>query len=154
MPKLRSVNSKANFEMLGTKVSRASDTLPATTAEALFTISGGRVLLMGIVGEVTVIIQTQDNNTKLVANPTVGSDVDICAVLNISADEVGCLYGISGVFGDALVGGGAGAGIFPTRPVVLPEGTLDLSCAATNTGSVKWDLWYIPIDQGATVVAA
>lgn len=139
---------------LGRKVERATATLPQTTAAALFTIAGGRVLLTSIVGEVTTAIQNQANNTKLTANPTTGTDVDICAVLNTAADEVGCLYGITGLFSDALVGANAGATVLPRNPVVLPAGTLDLSCAASNTGSVKWTLTYVPLDDGASVAAA
>ena len=140
--------------LLGLHVPRATATLPQTTQSALFTVSGGRIALTAIIGEVTVIIQTQANNTKLVSNPTTGTDVDICAVLNISADEVGCLYGITGLFSDALVGAAAGATVLPRNPVVVPEGTIDLSCAASNTGSVAWDLWYVPLDAGASVAAA
>ena len=40
------------------------------------------------------------------------------------------------------------------QPVVVPAGTIDLNCAASNTGAVKWSLWYIPLDAGATVTAA
>ena len=138
----------------GIPVERATGTLPATTQSALFTVTGGRVAILGIIGEVTTVIQTQANNTKIVANPTTGTDVDICAVLNISADEVGTLYGITGTFSDAMVGANAGATVMCGRPVVVPAGTIDLNCAATNTGSVKWALFYLPIDDGAYVTAA
>jgi hypothetical protein len=140
--------------LFGTKVDRATATLPQTTQSALFTISGGRVLMTGIVGEVTTVIQTQANNTKLVANPTTGTDVDLCAVLSITAKEAGTLFGITGLFSDALVGANAGATVWPRNPVVLPIGTLDLSCAASNTGSVKWSLFYVPLDNGASVAVA
>ena len=138
----------------GIKVERASATLPASTAAPIFNILGGRVALVQIVGEVTVIIQTQANNTKLTGNPTVGTAADICAVLSITADEVGCLYGISGLQTDALIGLDAGALPGQTRDVILAPGTLDLDCLATNTGEVKWTLFYIPIDDGAYVEAA
>lgn len=152
--RLTDVSVTGLAELQGIKVSRATGTLPASTTEALFTIAGGRVLLLGIVGEVTTAIQNQACNTKLTANPTTGTDVDICAVLSIANDEIGCLYGITGLFSDAMVGSNAGAGVWPRNPVVLPAGTLDLSTAATNTGSVKWDLWYVPLDTSATVTAA
>lgn len=139
---------------LGRKVERATATLPQTAAHALFTVTGGRVVLTSIVGEVTTIIQNQANNTKLTANPTTGTSVDICAVLSIANDEVGCLYGITGLFTDAMVGANAGATVIPRNPVVLPIGTLDLDCAASNTGSVKWTLTYYPLDVGAYVEAA
>lgn len=139
---------------LGFRVDRAAAALPQTAQAALFTIAGGRVLVSSIVGEVTTIIQTQANNTKLVANPTTGTDVDLCAVLNISAKEAGTLFGITGLFSDALVGANAGATVVPRNGIVLPIGTLDLSCAASNTGAIKWVLHYFPLDEGASVVAA
>jgi hypothetical protein len=139
---------------LGFQTDRATAALPQTTAHALFTIATGRIVVFGLVGEVTTIIQTQANNTKIVANPTTGTSLDICAVLDISADEVGCLYGITGTFADALVGANAGATILCDRPVVVPIGTIDLNCAASNTGSVKWKLLWLPLDDGATAVAA
>lgn len=140
--------------VFGARVDRATATLPQTTASALFTVAGGKVAVLGIVGEVTTEIQNQANNTKIVSNPTTGSDVDLCAVLNIAADEVGCLYGITGTFATAMVGANAGAGVMCAQPVVVPAGTIDLNCAASNTGAVKWSLWYIPLDAGATVTAA
>ena len=139
---------------LGRTVTRATAALPATTAEALFTVTGGKVAITSIVGEVTTVIQTQANNTKLTANPTTGTSVDICAVLDISADEAGSLYSITGTFADALAGGAAGAVARQAVDVIVNTGTIDLDCAATNTGAVGWTLTYIPIDDGAAVVAA
>ena len=139
---------------LGIKVDRATATLPQTAAAAIFNILVGRVMVTGIVGEVTTVIQTQANNTKLTGTPTTGTAVDICANLDISADEVGCLYGITGLNTDALIGINAGALPAQTRGVVLAVGTLNLACAASNTGSVKWSITYIPIDDGAYITAA
>lgn len=138
----------------GFQVSRPAATLPQTTQAALFNVVGGRVLVLGIIGEVTTVIQTQACATKIRTNPTVGTDVDLCATLDITADEVGCLYGITGTFATAMVGAAAGATVWPALPVVVPTGTIDLSTAGSNTGSVKWDLWYLPIDAGAYVTAA
>ena len=140
---------------LGKIVERDTATLPQTTAGALFTVAGGKVLITAIVGEVTTVIQTQANDTKLIANPTTGTSVDMCAVLDISADEVGCLYGITGTPADALVGTNAGLTVgMGNKGIVVNTGTIDLSCAASNTGAIKWTVHYIPIDKNATVVAA
>ena len=138
---------------LGMRVDKATATLPAGVAGALFNVIGGRVAIMGILGEVTTVIQTQINGTKLTANPTVGTAVDLCTALDITADEVGCLYGITGNVGDALVGANAGYAPLPEQPLVVAEGTIDLDCAATNTGSVKWSVWYVPLDDGAYIEA-
>ena len=141
--------------ILGEVVNKAATTLPQSTATAQFTVAGGRVLVTSIVGEVTTVIQAQANNTKLVANPTTGTSVDMCAVLDISGDEVGCLYGITGTPADAMVGTNAGLTIgMGNKGIVVNTGTIDLDCAASNTGETKWTLHYVPIDVGATVVAA
>lgn len=139
---------------LGMRVDKGTATLPAGTAGALFSVLGGRVAITGILGEVTTIIQTQLNNTKLTANPTTGTSVDLCTVLDTSADEVGCLYGVTGNVGDALTGANAGYAPLPEQPLAVAVGTIDLDCAATNTGSVKWSIWYVPLDDGAYIEAA
>lgn len=139
---------------LGARVDRATAALPQTAAGTIFVISGGRVLISLIIGEATVVIQTQLNNTKLKLVPTVGSTVDLCAVKDITALEVGGKLVVNGVAATALVQANAGAIIAETVPVVCAVGNLQLDCAASNTGSIKWSLWYVPVDDGALVVAA
>ena len=133
------------------RVSRATAALPQTTSETLVTITGGRVILANIIGEVTTVIQTQADNTKLVFNPTeAGASTDICAVLNITAKAVGTLFSITGTVATALQ-----SGLWLTTtmatPLILSEGNIELECAASNTGNVKWDIYYLPLDEGATV---
>jgi hypothetical protein len=117
----------------------------------LFTITGGLVKVTLIVGEVTTVIQTQANNTKLVFNATAtGADQDLCGVLSITGDPVGELYTISGTVGDAmrsdlLIGNGM------DKELILSEGDIELNCAASNTGSVKWSVYYYPLDLGAAI---
>ena len=138
----------------GIIVKKAAAALPQSAAAAIFNITGGQVKILNVVGEVTTLIQTQLNNTKLVANPTVGTSVDMCAVLDITADEVGCLYGITGLPSDALIGTNAGLTQAMNRGLILNTGSIDLSCSASNTGAVKWTITYVPIDDGAAVAAA
>lgn len=142
--------------LLGRRVDRATENLPQTTDTSLFTITGGQVLITSLVGEVTTVIQTQANNTKVKFNPTAtGADQDLCAVLDISADAVGTLYTISGTVADALrddllIGLNS---VFGAGGLILSEGEIELDCAASNTGQVKWYLTYIPLDDGAAVAA-
>jgi hypothetical protein len=138
----------------GLQVARAAAALPQSTSEALFNIEAGRIALNLILGEVTTIIETQANNTKLISTPDTGTAVDMCAVLDITADEVGTLYGISGLNSDALIGINAGLVPGMVRPLILPPGSIDLSCAASNTGAVKWLAFWMPIDDGAYLEAA
>lgn len=139
----------------GIRVDRATDTLPQTTDEALFTITGGRVLVVGLVGEVTTVIQTQANNTKIKFNPdATGADQDLCAVLDITADPVGELYTISGTVGDAMRSDLLIGNPYMANPLLLSEGAIELDCAASNTGSVSWSVIYVPWDTGAAIAAA
>lgn len=143
----------------GKLVSKATAALPASTTANLFTITGGRIILTSIVGEVTTVIQTQANNTKLSSNPTTGSTVDLCAVKDITALEAGGFLSLVPEldvtpFGAALQQQNAGAISLPVLGIVIPVGAIELNCAATNTGSVKWDMTYVPLDNGASVAAA
>lgn len=132
-------------------VTKAAANLPQSTQSALFTITGGRIRVMGIYGEVTTVIETKANNTKIVSNPTVGADVDLCAVNDITADSVGTIYTITGTFANAMVATTSGAVPDQAAKTVVAAGTIDLSCAASSTGQTKWVLQYEAIDPGATV---
>lgn len=139
--------------ILGTKVERAAATLPQSTQSALFTISGGRVVLTGIFGEVTAALQASGtDDTKLVVNPTVGVDADLTLALDIMGySAVGTLFSVGSV--GALLQHGVAAALMD-QPVVLPVGTLDLNCAESKTGSIRWTLLYAPLDAEASVTAA
>lgn len=139
----------------GILVSRATDTLPQSTAETLFNVVTGRVLIVALYGQVTVAIQNQLNNTKLVFDPTAtGADQDLCTVLDIANDAIGEMYTISGTVGDAMRSDLLIGNPRLSAPLVLNVGGIELNCAASNSGSVKWDLIYVPLDAGAYVEAA
>ena len=143
--------------LVGVRVSRATAALPQTAASALFTIGTGRVLVTSIIGEVTTVIQTQADNTKLTFDPTdAGATQDLCAVLDITADAVGTCYSITGTPATAMQDAlnFVSSNKMLAQPLLLKPGQILLDCAASNTGSVKWALTYIPYDNGATVVAA
>ncbi|MFJ5984314.1 hypothetical protein [Lentzea sp. NPDC092896] len=147
--------------LFGLKVDRATAALPQTTASPIFTVAGGRVLITGLIGEVTTAIQNQANNTKLIANPTTGSDVDLCAVVDVANLEVGGKLSLTpdldatpfSVALDKQLAGAIPMG-FAAKAICVAAGSIDLSCAASNTGSVKWSVFYVPLDDGATVTAA
>ena len=134
-------------------VNRATAALPATTTSAAFTVNG-RVKILSIVGEVTTVFQTQACNLKIQFNPAgTGASTDLCANLNVTASAVGSMFYPDGTFATALV-----KAVYLARPMTTPiiveDGTLDLVTDATNTGSVKWRVEYVPAGPGAFVVAA
>jgi hypothetical protein len=75
-------------------------------------------------------------------------------VKDITALEAGGLLVVNGVAATALTQANAGAIIAETVPVVVAAGAIHLDCAASNTGSVKWSIWYVPFDDGAYITAA
>jgi hypothetical protein len=132
-------------------VLRAAGNLPQSTQSPIFTVSGGRVLLTALIPEVTTTIQNQANSSSVYVNPTVGGDVLVWSVGNIQANDVGMMLGVD-LSGSATT---AFAVVpFPLHPLVVPAGTIDLSCPVSNTGQLKWLLKYVPLDAGATVTAA
>jgi len=153
-------NTFVTKSILGVTVTRALAAIPQTGASALFTVSGGLVIVTSIVGEVTTAVGNVANATKLVANPTTGTTNDLCGTLDIDNSEIGALFGITGLKTDAMVGavdpGVSGSTVIPyQRPAVAP-GTIDIDCAGSDGGGgrVQWTLTYIPLESGSTVAAA
>ena len=134
-------------------VHRADGALAQSGDLSLFTITG-LVEIVNIIGKVGTVIQTQANNTLLKINPTDGADVDICAALNISADAAKSFYSITGTASDALINTASGSFTKQATPVIANAGVLELECAASNTGTIKWIIQYQPLEPGARVFAA
>jgi hypothetical protein len=131
----------------------------------MFTISGGPVLLIALVGEITATVSNNACNTKLVMDPTTGADTDLCAVLDIAQDVIGGFWFITGLAADAMVNAVPGTALASgmtalngeaIHPKVLPEGTIDFNLANSNptTGSVDWYLRYKPLTPNARVAGS
>lgn len=138
----------------GQRVSRATATLPQTATGDLFTVASGFVLVTGLVGIVTTNIQAQANAVKLVATPTTGAVNDLSATVDINGLAAGGLLVPTGLAGDALVKSTGGGASNLRNPIVVAPGKIQLNTAASNTGSVRWILTYVPLDDAATVAAA
>lgn len=147
--------------LLGIAVNKASAVLPQTGLQTLFTVSGGRVLCTLLIGEVTVVFDGTVNSLNVVADPTVGAVGDISGATVCTSDIVGTLYTVHGIQAALLGTQKEGGTEIPTHvtaksPVgggfVIPAGVVQLqSTAADTTGSTKWTMCYIPIDNGASV---
>ena len=142
--------------LYGISVSRSTpDTLPATAAQNIFTIAGGRVVVTSLVGQVTTAIQNQACTVKLTSTPTTGTALDITSATAITNKEAGSLITLPLTLGGALNVQVAGAGEVPgALGFLLPIGTLSYTTSATNTGAIKWDITYVPYDTGASVALA
>lgn len=144
--------SQLRTVLYGTRVEKATGTLAATTI-SLFTVAGGKVLITSIVGEVTTAI-TVANSYKLQHNPTTGTTKDLCAATDIGTTDTpaGNLLGFQGLTGDSIL---TGPGAVPTlkQPIVLTAGVIEHVSAGTD-GVITWVITWVPLDDGATVVAA
>ena len=155
MPALtQSQRDTAKFFSLGIQVAKAAAVLPATTTQNIFTIAGGRVWVTALVGEVTTICSATATNLKATSVPTTGTAADIAANLAVANLEAGTILVVEG---DATAMIGVSAGFAPALnalPFIVPIGTIRIETSATNTGATKWDLWYVPMDDGAIVTSA
>jgi len=142
----------------GYKVTRAAADVFDGTQKAIFTITGGRVLITGLLSTVSgAAIDAGASNMSFVTNPTTGTDAAMCAVLDINADENGTIYSCPFDVSVALRGGSGGGGYIPDKGWVAAVGTIDiLTVADVGTGGAlgSFTLFYIPLDNGAKVTAA
>jgi len=151
------MKGEVQVEMRGNKVTHAAGDLLDTVQNALFTIGTGRVLIFGLVGQISgAAIAAGASATNFIYNPTTGTDSDLCGTLDIDADEINSIYSMTGTPGDALTGGTDGHAVGMIAPIILDTGTIDVVSAA-NSGSggalLTTDIWWLPLDTGATLVS-
>jgi len=142
--------SYRNLLLGGAPVSKSTGTLAATTVP-LFTIAGGQVMVTCIFGLVTTTI-TVANSYKLQNNPTTGDTTDINAATDIGTTDTaaGTIlgFGQGTTAAPALLRGGFWHGY-----LVLPIGQIESVSAGTD-GVITWYVSWVPVDVGATLVAA
>ena len=141
---------------LGIEVQKASADYFDGTTTSVFTVTGKCYISALIIEVEDAALDATADDVKWTANPTVGSSVDLCAVLDVASDEQGTLYSITGTLTDALSGTTAGAVGGQSGLVLVNTGTIDLvSSGDSNDGNGATQsifLAYEPIDQGATIV--
>lgn len=145
-----------NYQLGPWFAERATAALPAGTSTSLFTVTG-RVKLIDIQGLVTTKIQDQACTAQLSVldtSPTALGSTAICAATSIRNNTTRTLYSITGTFANSLVTS-INAAVFQAAPTTLVGPSLiKLQTSATNTGSVKWRVDYVPLEAGARVFAA
>lgn len=143
------------------QVTRAGKVLPQTTTEILFRVFGGRVLVRALVGTVTTVLTATDPVGKIsskaltAASVAIGTAVDVASTVTIASLEVGGMVFIEGD-GTAWVKSNAGAAFIGTNSGlwIAPQGEIYLTTGGSNTtGAMQWDIFYQPLDPGATVVS-
>lgn len=138
------------LSVLGNYATKSTGTLAATTVP-LFTIAGGLVAVTSIVGRVTTAV-TVANSYKLQHNPTAGTTVDLFAATDIGTTDtiLGEIFVVSGVRATGL---SIGANPRVTPAQIMDTGQIESVSAGTD-GVILWAVTWVPLDNGATLVAA
>ena len=136
---------------------RVEGSITAANGEvAIFSVAGGFIKINSLVGIVTTEIGGTVSAAKIVANPTAtGSTSDLCGASNVEGDIVGTLYSVRlGTTSQALrVAEGGVLGSEGTAYIITGAIAMNFSADPT-AGVIRWVLHYLPVDLGASVVAA
>jgi len=152
-------NDQVARAAFGWRVDRAAAVVPtvAQSPQTIFTITGGRILLRALVGEITTVFSGTVYTLKVTSSPAAnGSPVDLSTALTMTSFTLGAHVTLGATVGAALSHDNAGNAtlLLPVPALLLPAGAITLTGSATQTGAMKWSLHYVALDSGAQVVAA
>lgn len=151
---MNSMDGKSNRTVVkGVRVEKTATSIAGATTKDLFTVVGGRVLVMTLLGEVTTGLEAKANACKFDFTPTGGSAVDLSAAVECNGDVAGTLYGITGLPATAM-SVVIGAAVNSAYDIVVKPGVIGFNTAADATGAIKATVIYVPLDDGAYVEAA
>jgi len=125
-----------------------------TGLNAIFEVIGGPVLVTFFYGIVTLGIQAAATVIHLDMDVAAGAGFDFDLSVNsadLTGDVIGTMY-IPPATAAGAITVSAGLNICPQW--ILPIGELMLHGPAANrTGTIVWSLYYVPLTEGAYVVA-
>jgi hypothetical protein len=134
-------------------VSKSTGTLAATTVD-LFVVAGGEVMITALWGKVTTAI-TVANSYKLQVAPTTGATQDLCAATDIGTTDT--VAGTLLTFGlDTTTAPRKLMSIGYSQALVnvpITVGKIQSVSAGTD-GVIVWACTWVPLTDGATLVAA
>ena len=93
----------------------------------------------------------------IASTPTTGSAVTIATATSFQASTIGSHFSLPYTLGAALIVNAAGGGDLPMNGFVIPVGNISyVTAGATGTtlAQAKWDIFYVPLDDGAYITAA
>ena len=136
----------------GIVVHRAATTIAAD--HDIFSIDNGVVLLTGLLGHVTVVIEA-DADMELDLDPDDGgSNVTLSTILAIDSDATGTMYTLNTTFGGVMIATlDYAINAQLEVPIALVHGDIVFDEAGTSTGEIEWWATYVPLDKAATLTA-
>ena len=146
---------------MGIMVPRAAQLIAITATPGLpmFTITGGLILVTGLLGKCTTTHGAAANNLSFELNPAAatGADSAITGVTDLgTASVVGDVAVVVGAPATGPLGGhvennvlGSTAG----KGILMNAGVIGLVATALN-GAWRWCIHYVPLDDGAYITVA
>jgi hypothetical protein len=133
--------------------------LITAAAVTKFTVSGGNVLMTGFYGEVIVVIANTACTLGLIHTPTVGTASTIAPAAggdDIALAAAGMTLSLPAALNGKLVLTATAYGVMKNRTrYILRPGALSITgTAAPATGTIRWVMYYVPIDYGAYVTGS
>jgi len=132
---------------IGMRVDRATSLV---RDKSLFRVKGGRVLLTCLHGYVTTAMHATTQNVKIQHDATNGAATDICANTAFKSLAQFTHLSISGDKTDAF-NTSTSAVEAMAYPVILGVGDIKLVRGQNVDGSLSWSVWYVPLDDGASI---
>jgi len=124
----------------------------------LFTWTG-TIQILAIVGRCTTAIQAQACTLRLGLIADALAEYFLCAAsASVTGVHIGTAFSITGTLADAMVFTDLIANYISQTGTFgctcTTSGVIHLTTSATSTGVIEWDVLWIPISPGATLVAA
>lgn len=133
----------------------------AADTRTIYTVTGGPVLVTALFGIVTTAI-TVANTVKLQTNPTTGDTADVSEATDIGTTDtaVGTVIGFTRSIDDPATSGALAewsllrnGGILSN--LVVPIGDIEqVTTGTTPDGAIDWYCYYLPLVDGALLVAS
>ena len=157
-----STQAQVRQVILGNRTVGAAKTVPQNATQTVFTVANGRILITAMYGLVSTVIAGTTPAAKYIATPTTGTANDMCTALTITSDEVGMMWQLPSAVGSALIGaastGKSGSVSGNTGGLcgqIVAPGTIGFNVSAADaTGAVIHALYWVALDNNATVTAA
>jgi hypothetical protein len=134
-------------------VSKATGAITGNPTTALFTVAGGEVLVTTLWAKVTTALTTDSGTYAVQQNPTTGDTQTIVTATDLGTSDtaVGSVVGLTNGTTAApafLRGGTAYLG------AVVTTGQIEFVGAASANGALTFYCTWVPLTDGATLVAA
>lgn len=134
-------------------VSKSTGAITGNPTTPLFTIAGGEVLITGLWGVVTTALTTDSGTYALQQNPTTGDTQTIVTATDLGTSDtaVGSLIGLAQ--GTTAASTFLRGGRIDLNAIVT-TGQIEFVGAASANGAITFYVTWIPLTDGATLVAA